>query len=1309
MPGHGSPRSARSEPTRRVGRDRPAPFVRRVAPGLLAVAIVAGSLRADDGIDLRLRVAWGAGAPTQWTGRLSVTDGELSEVADLGLAADSPGSKVVVDGELRIRQASPATFDGFDVRVRGQANARVLLELEPTDRASPPVRIDRPVTDFLADVDHRPVDERGNTCLIRRAPGDALRVDLERGNLIFAPGERLKLVVRPHELGLEPDVALRLRVHITPARYGQELWATQPHVRADGEGRVAPITIEEIPLPEDEGVYDLVLAMYRRSRIDVPVWRNAPIVERRIQVVVLGDRSIPVDSTPWKEDRVIDPVNPGWRAWAVKLPGISLLPGIDQNQPLTNGDMKTVAVAGATMRELGTGNWQAIPIPIAHPHTPHILEVEYAAHLPQALGISILEPNAAGVVGRTGIDSAVWVRPQLVQSEPGIGRHRIVFWPRTEAPLVLLTNQRRDGPAVFGKIRLLRGPATLPPAFPAMDSERMAIAYLDQPWFAENFAVGGVLDSNATANADSNADSSGSQVLDDWWKYYEGACRLAEYLRYAGYNGATICVAREASGLYPSAIWPFTPKFDSGAFLSSAQDPMRKDVLEMLFRIFDREGLQLIPAVHFSGRAESLEGLRRGTASDAEGLMLVDGRGRRSVRDYNPLDPRVQRFMVDVVDELAERYGAHGSFAGVAVQLAPDSYSILPDASWGMDRRTFDRFRKSLGSSTIESDTLFRDDQLAASWLSWRSGELASLHARMRAAIEARRPGARLWFASSEMFQGRASRRMLQPTLTPNHTAPVSEAAAQIGIDAALYRRMPGVGLLRPQRDRMSLDVNERAVDDLLESAPEIAAYFGPTGDEGASRPDGGSAFFHEPRFTRWPSFDAVSPFGPDRTTTELFTHAVPAGPENRRRWIAALMSDDPRTVFDGGPLLPLGQEDLLRPVLEVFRQLPREPFEPVTPRSAGNTQPLVVRSLQRGDRTCFYLVNDSPWPVEGTIEIEGPADMALEPIGGRSWPPPVTRGSQRVWAIALEPYDLVAAWLTSPRGRVVDWQARLPDKVIPELSGRIRDVNARATAALARKPLAAPINADFDRSAPPGEIPGWRFKTGKGLQVRLDPTDRSGGAASLHVRSEGDVAWVRSEPFPVPESGRLYALVRLKVADPSRQPNLRVVLDDDRDFYWPLSVGAAAGAARLPGEWTEDFLFPFEHLPTGSVQQVRIGFDLMGAGDVWIDDIQLFDMWIQREERNALLIATGLATKNLERHANVTYCRRFLEGYWPQFLMAFTSPSPERIASAPAARAATRSAEPASPRPAAAPPKSTWEQMREKVPKVPFRVPFRS
>jgi hypothetical protein len=174
--------------------------------------------------------------------------------------------------------------------------------------------------------------------------------------------------------------------------------------------------------------------------------------------------------------------------------------------------------------------------------------------------------------------------------------------------------------------------------------------------------------------------------------------------------------------------------------------------------------------------------------------------------------------------------------------------------------------------------------------------------------------------------------------------------------------------------------------------------------------------------------------------------------------------------------------------------------------------------------------------------------------------------------------------------------------------------------------------------------------------------------------------------------------LVRLRVADPSKQPRLRVAIDDNRNFYRHLNIGAGEGVTKLTDKWGQGFLFPFENLPD-NVEQFHIGFDLMSAGEVWIDDVRLYDVWFQRHQRNDLVNRSGLADFQLNE-GKVRDSFRFLDSYWARFLMEHVEPKPQRVAELP--RAATT---PPQEQPAPSP--TTWQRMRELVPKIPLPSPF--
>jgi len=130
---------------------------------------------------------------------------------------------------------------------------------------------------------------------------------------------------------------------------------------------------------------------------------------------------------------------------------------------------------------------------------------------------------------------------------------------------------------------------------------------------------------------------------------------------------------------------------------------------------------------------------------------------------YNALDERVQRAMTAVVAELAERYGHHASFGGVAVQLSAESYALLPDETCSLDDVTFAQFLADAKMELPSDEGLpfaarwnfIRGIATQQSWLDWRAERMASLYRQMRDQVVRRRANAKLYLTTANLLGGR--------------------------------------------------------------------------------------------------------------------------------------------------------------------------------------------------------------------------------------------------------------------------------------------------------------------------------------------------------------------------------------------------------------------------------------------------------------------------------------------------------------------------------------------------------------------------
>jgi len=750
--------------------DEPEPAKSRImfdvfGDSLVRPASDSKEISSETEIDLRVRVAWGGGLDRAWQGTCRISQGSILSTICLGREPDDPGSIVVVGDELKVSQSRARPYSGLDLHLRGKRDAQLVIELAPRDRPNAVKRLTCTVADLLQQPQSLELDEQRNRLIATRAPGDRLRVTFDHDHLVFSPNAEFKFEVTPHWTGFEAGTNLRLKTQLKKTRSDEELWRNEVDLRVADDGSLPAMDPIVVRLPATEGVYDVELTLApRRLPGSLSLGLSRAAVQRTIQVAVVDEQPAAADRTPWRVLAEIDPTQgplgdgptAKWTDWLKRLPQLKWSTGFSQG-PLGNGHAVRNEHHGTPLLQLGPEGWQAYPLPIQRTDEPHLVEIEYPSDLAQTLSISIIEPNAAGKIVPIGVDSGL----DVVDPPPGettrMLKHRLTFWPRTKTPLVLLVNRRTDRPAAFGKLAVLVGPTRLPPApqhgrTNSGSEPRLIAAFFDRPIFPENFGAGKALD------------ASGEGTWDDWATFLEGGRRFVEYLKYSGYNAAVVTVACEGSAIYPSRLLEPTPKYDSGVFLTNGADPLRKDVLEMLLRLFDREGLVLIPSIQFAAPLPELERLRRAGGADSAGLELIGADGSSWVARhetnqglapyYNPLHPQVRRAMAAVIGEIEERYSHHDSFGGLSLQLGPDTYLQLPGEAWGLDDATIERFGSAarvrvpgLGPMKYTQRSEYLQGEARSKWLEWRSRELTETYRQLHETLARRNPKLKIYLA----------------------------------------------------------------------------------------------------------------------------------------------------------------------------------------------------------------------------------------------------------------------------------------------------------------------------------------------------------------------------------------------------------------------------------------------------------------------------------------------------------------------------------------------------------------------------------
>jgi hypothetical protein len=318
----------------------------------------------------------------------------------------------------------------------------------------------------------------------------------------------------------------------------------------------------------------------------------------------------------------------------------------------------------------------------------------------------------------------------------------------------------------------------------------------------------------------------------------------------------------------------------------------------------------------------------------------------------------------------------------------------------------------------------------------------------------------------------------------------------------------------------------------------------------------------------------------------------------------------------------------------------------------------VAVRSGTRGDRTYVCVANDAPFATTTRLRVEAPAGCRVQELTGSRPIEPLKRDAEGTyWDVPLGPYDVVAASFSLPGVRLSRPEVAVPREVQMALDKQVRELGSRA-AALRNPPLLEVLeNPGFDRPlGPKNQVPGWDCVQPPGVTIQLDDRTKHSGSAALRLASTGPTGGLVSQPFAPPATGRLAMLVRMRVADPARQPPVRLVIEGRQGsrtvaYYarFGRSADESAPVQPIAAEWSP-YLIERTDLPLESLSAMRVRLELTGAGEVWIDDVQLCDLAFSKPELIELYKLITPVQLKLQ-NGELAECIHLLEGYWPRLL----------------------------------------------------------
>ena len=688
--------------------------------------------------------------------------------------------------------------------------------------------------------------------------------------------------------------------------------------------------------------------------------------------------------------------------------------------------------------------------------------------------------------------------------------------------------------------------------------------------------------------------------------FYEGADRFIQYLKANSYRGAFITVACDGSAIYPSEILGASPKHDSGTFFTNGQDPIRKDVLELLFRMFDREGLVLVPTLAFSGPLPGIE-QQRNRSSSSEIFDLVnfnqDSTNRQlnsSLPIYNPLNRQVQKAVVDAVDEVARRYRTHRSFEGIGIICRPDTYTLLPGRQWGYDSMTVRQFLQSQTDVQYNADS---DEEIKQSlltthleaWTQWRARQMSLWYESMLQTLNRSNPDAKLYIAPVDLYRNEQVNAALSPTI---HDAfDFDQQMLQMGLEQAVFAKHPGLELLKPQRVAPNEPLAATRVENNLLLTRDVDNYF-------LQADSTGDLFTHRISWAHFAQLQEQNPFGQPQTAPIMrLQQLTPAADWNRQRFLDTLRAHDSRMMIDGGWMMAMGQEQELEELISIFTQLPDLPFADVPlpeslTRYKASAMPVIVRQGQADGKSYFYAVNASPWPVSVRLDIRSNDPSApfvsLSAVA-------LNQRSDLPTSIEMQMPPLsIAGGISAAPATITEYQFELPPDAGDTLRKHIYALQTKLIQSTKVLPINVLQNPDFELHGQPS-MHAWDFGQQSTAKIQLENQHARQGRVCLSMKNtEHEAVWIRSNTFEAPATGRLSLSVWLRTDHPEIQPPLRLAVEGklgDNNYYRFGSVGGLSPdrASNQIGKQWQRFAVHFDDLPVDRIGDLRIGFDLMG------------------------------------------------------------------------------------------------------------------
>lgn len=1260
----------------------------------------------------------GGEKPVRWEGYVRLQSRVPGSWANLSLLSIEPKSvgSIRLDREGReisIRHSDAVAYNSFQVECHPTPDAQLEIQLRSPDNPQWSFYQTVSLAQLIEAPWSLPLSNSGHGIWVERPSQDQIHIESSLRRDILELGEAFDIVVTPNRLQVGRGSALKYHARITNLTAGNKLvWEDRGDLAPDlrGEYKTLP-TINWTAGPE-VGVYQLQVDLTTvrsslTSFLPNSVTGNPTVSTRQFQWVVVPPVSeatsaslASVEAVSTKSENAFVQSSPftihasqfgvsAARPFEIqRLPWLPRLQNFQRsNEPTyatrSSETLRTMEVDGQTQWELGSEQWRVIDLPHLEPGL-YWIDLELLNATEAQIGLDLVQMDQWNRVPHWTTGS-VWTAlpdplfPQVAgTSDPSSIRKthwRTLHWlnpPDTHpATLLSLTNRSKDTSAKIGSIHVTpvdRNPRIAGPTEPS--SRRTVGYYLETPLLTSIFSG---RKPNPTAT---------SPPLNDWLSYHDAAERLAQFLVVKNYNCVWLPILKQGGTLFPLDEFQTLPRFENSSFGALAQPNSRFDVVELLLSKLSREGLSMIPVLDLSVR--------------------LPRDGDSTIATSNPLDKDYQQEVIQIIEMLAIRYHRHPALRGIAIELSPESPVLFRSETDGMNPQTVDRFLadhslnwptaelgnlKDVALPTIEQWVL---NHHSDKWLQWRADELTKFFQLAQAKLRTvsrpiNHPELDLYLVAAGLHRQPILRDTLFPSLRGRPSW--SDHWLKLGLKLEAFQSEDGgISLSVQQTTRQTPDVAKNRRADMTTRGQEFWQVF-------EKLPE---LSFLAQQALQQSSVPAMTDTPSDHVGQSMLTFSVASNSIGcEAMWAETLRRQDIRSLANQTGGLPRTEHVGEQQFATAFSQLRDETFTTIYQDSSS---PIAIRQTRsRNGKSQVYFVNAAAWPVTCGIDVVGTNEQELltwkdvvsgqnisaaplENTGNRLQPAGFVRSTKPTarLTITLAPYSLTAlegSAFNATQVSISETADAANEWLVAVKASLFRRLRQSATKAA---PIQSVQNFGFEEelNKSPASAPGaWvhgQLKTGQ--SITRDPAVAHSGTSSLRIRNSDGVVWLRSNSIATPTTGRLSVTAWLR-NDPDRPvESIRLAIDglgtDGRKYYRygeiPLRRGAnsPAGSQSNESEW-QPIAVHFDDLPEEGLSNLRIGFDLMKPGDLWLDSVQCFDRWLDANDQNVLSNRLGLAAFSLESKRNTWAALQTLDDYWLRFLLAYVPDPNETVEAA--------------------------------------------